>query len=101
MTALREVSGELVRVHKSQILAVRVLPQGTRRVEIQLFVHGREAGQDLLEPVARIVPTGPTSFVDPPCVRATSSSTTTCTGSPRPLAGSLDRGVEFDSRHVC
>jgi small conductance mechanosensitive channel len=71
MTALRDVSGELVRVHNSQILAVRVLPQGTRRVEIELFVHDREAGQDLIERVARIVPTGPTSFVDPPCVRST------------------------------
>jgi small conductance mechanosensitive channel len=71
MTALRDVSGELVRVHNSQILAVRVLPQGTRRVEIELFVRDREAGQRLVERVARIVPTGPTSFVDPPCVRAT------------------------------
>jgi moderate conductance mechanosensitive channel len=71
MTALRDVSGELVRVHNSQILAVRVLPQGTQRVEIELFVHDREAGQELIERVAQIVPAGPTSFVDPPCVRAT------------------------------
>jgi small conductance mechanosensitive channel len=70
MTALRDVSGELMRVHNSQILAVRVLPQGTRRVEIELFVCDREAGQELIERVARIVPTGPTSFVEPPRVRA-------------------------------
>jgi hypothetical protein len=70
-TTLRDVSGELIRVHNSQILAVRVLPDGTRRVEIELFVHDREAGQELVERVARLVPTGPTAFVDPPQVRAT------------------------------
>jgi small conductance mechanosensitive channel len=70
-TTLRDVSGELIRVNNSQITAVRLLPQGTRRVEIELFVRDREAGEELVERVARIVPTGPTSFVEPPRVRAT------------------------------
>jgi hypothetical protein len=70
-TVIRDVSGELVRIHNSQVMAVRVLPQGTRRVEIELFVRDREAGQELVERVARLVPAGPTSFVEAPAVRST------------------------------
>lgn len=70
-TTLREVSGELVRVHNSQVLAVRTLPGGIRRVEIELFVRDREAGEELVDRVARVVPTGPTSFVKAPAVRST------------------------------
>jgi hypothetical protein len=70
MTALRDVSGELVRVHNSQILAVRVLPDGGRHVEIELFVRDADAGQRLIEHVSRLVPEGPTAFVDPPRVTA-------------------------------
>src|SRR6185312_10606213 len=70
-TALREVGGELVRVNNSQIQAVRLLPNGARRFVAELFVLDCDAGEDLVERVARIVPTGPTSFVDPPRVIAT------------------------------
>lgn len=70
-TVVRHVSGELVRVNNSQIQAVRVLPNGARRYVIELFVHEHEAGEELVERVARIVPTGPTAFVDPPHVTAT------------------------------
>jgi hypothetical protein len=69
-TTIRDVSGEVLRVHNSQILAVRVLPDGGRHVEIELFVRDAEAGERLIEQVARIVPTGPTEFVQPPCVSA-------------------------------
>jgi hypothetical protein len=70
-TTIRDVSGEVLRVHNSQVLAVRVLPDGSRRVEIELFVRDRAAGEELFERVAGIVPTGPTAFVDPPRLRAT------------------------------
>jgi hypothetical protein len=70
-TALRHVSGELVRVNNSQIQAVRILPNGARRFAIELFVRDGEAGEDLVERVARIVPAGPTAFVRPPRVTAT------------------------------
>ncbi len=70
-TALRDVGGELVRVNNSQIQAVRLLPNGARRFVAELFVHDCEAGEELIARVARIVPTGPTSFVDPPRVIAT------------------------------
>lgn len=69
-TKLRDVSGEVVRVHNSQILAVRVLPDGGRHVEIELFVRDAEAGERLVEHVARLVPTGSTAFVEPPRVTA-------------------------------
>jgi hypothetical protein len=68
-TTLRVVTGEVVRVNNSQIAAVRLLPDGTRRVAIELFVRDREAGELLVERVGAIVPKGPTSFVDPPHVR--------------------------------
>jgi Mechanosensitive ion channel len=70
-TTIRDVSGEVLHVHNSQILAVRVLPEGSRRVEIELFVRDREAGEALFQRVGGIVPTGPTAFADPPRVRAT------------------------------
>lgn len=68
-TMLRDVGGEVLRVHNSQILAVRVLPQGGHQVEIELFVHDGEAGAQLVERVAQLVPTGPTAFTRPPEVR--------------------------------
>jgi small conductance mechanosensitive channel len=69
-TKLRDVSGEVVRVHNSQILAVRVLPDGGRHVELELFVRDADAGERLVEHVARLVPAGPTAFVEPPRVTA-------------------------------
>jgi Mechanosensitive ion channel len=69
-TTIRDVSGEVLRVHNSQILAVRVLPDGGRHVEIELFVRAAEAGERLVEQVARIVPTGPTEFLQAPHVSA-------------------------------
>jgi Mechanosensitive ion channel len=69
-TKIRDVGGEVLRVHNSQILAVRVLPDGGHHVEIELFVRDREAGERLIEHVARLVPEGPTAFVHPPRVTA-------------------------------
>jgi moderate conductance mechanosensitive channel len=69
-TKVRDVSGEVLRVHNSQILAVRVLPDGGRHVQIELFVRDADAGERLVEHVARLVPTGPTAFLQPPHVTA-------------------------------
>jgi hypothetical protein len=68
-TKLRDVSGEVLRVHNSQILAVRVLPNGGHRIEIELFVHDGEAGAQLVEHVAQLLPQGPTAFTQTPQVR--------------------------------
>jgi small conductance mechanosensitive channel len=69
-TAIRDVNGDLLRVHNSQILAVRVLPEGARRVEIEVYVRDREAGERLVNKVGEIVPTGPTAFISPPHIRS-------------------------------
>jgi hypothetical protein len=57
-----------MRVHNSQVLALRTVPRGVRSVEIELFVSDAERGADLVFEVARIVPRGPTQFVRVPAV---------------------------------
>jgi hypothetical protein len=70
-TTIRDIGGEVLRVHNSQIMAVRVLPKGGHEIEIELFVHDGDAGARLIEHVAQIVPVGPTAFTRPPHVRHT------------------------------
>jgi Mechanosensitive ion channel len=70
-TTLRDVGGQVLRVHNSQVLAVRVLPEGGHRFEIELYVHDGEAGEDLIEGVAKVLPTGTTEFTRPLTVRST------------------------------
>ena len=67
-TALRAVNGELVRVHNSQILAVRVLPRGIRELELEMFSSDENELRALLEEVSRIMPTGPSQFIRPPLI---------------------------------
>jgi Mechanosensitive ion channel, beta-domain len=68
-TTLRDVGGQVLRVHNSQVLAVRVLPEGGQRFEIELFAHDGEAAERLLAEVARVLPAGPTAFTRPLTVR--------------------------------
>ncbi|HEY2327040.1 MAG TPA: mechanosensitive ion channel family protein [Gaiellaceae bacterium] len=70
-TTVRDVNGDLIHIHNSQIQAVHVLPEGARRVEIELYVRDGAAGEQLLKKIGEIVPVGPTAFVSPPQVRAT------------------------------
>src|ERR671932_165237 len=63
---LRGVSGEVIHVQNSQVLATRVIPRGLREVEIELFVNDLDAGRRLVERLGRIVPVGPTQFVRAP-----------------------------------
>lgn len=67
-TRLRAVTGEVIRVHNSQVLATRVQPRGARDMAIEFFVNDEQAGRDLVAEVAQIVPTAPTRFVTPPHV---------------------------------
>jgi hypothetical protein len=69
-TKLRALSGELLYVHNSQVLAARVLPRGLREVSIELFVRDEEKGRALFEQAARVMPVGPTEFVRPPWVES-------------------------------
>jgi len=61
-TTIRDVGGEMLRVHNSQIMAVRVLPKGGHDIQIELFVHDGDAGERLIDRIAQIVPVGPTAF---------------------------------------
>lgn len=68
-TTVRGVNGEVMRVHNSQILAIRMVPSGLREFEIELFACDGDDGRRLVERVARVVPTGPTHFIRAPEVR--------------------------------
>jgi hypothetical protein len=67
-TKLRALNGEVIQVHNSQITAARVLPRGVKELAIELFVSKRDAGEKLVEDVARILPEGPTTFIKRPWV---------------------------------
>lgn len=65
------IAGLLMRVSNSEVKAVRVLPRGYRNFEAELYVSDLERAQDLVERVARIVPSGPTHFVRRPAIDET------------------------------
>ncbi len=65
-TKIRHVSGEVLRVHNSQILAVRVVPDGGRHVEMELFVRDADDGDALVRGIASLLPQGPTAFIRAP-----------------------------------
>ena len=69
-TRLRALSGELLFVHNSQVLAARVLPRGLREVSIELFVRDEQKGRALFQQAARVMPIGPTEFVRPPWIES-------------------------------
>jgi small conductance mechanosensitive channel len=69
-TKLRSLDGEIVNIHNSQIPAVRVLPSGVKEFDVELVASGREAAELLVEEVSRMLPEGPTTFVQRPQIHA-------------------------------
>ncbi len=67
-TRMRSVTGEVINIHNSQIVAVRVLPAGVKELAYELFVSERDAGEDLIEEVAWMVPEDPTTFIRRPWI---------------------------------
>ena len=65
---LRSITGEILHVPNSQVVALRVIPRGFREVEIEFFTNELEPGRALVEQIARIVPVGPTRFLRRPSV---------------------------------
>ena len=63
---LRSITGEILHVPNSQVVALRVIPRGYREVEIEFFTNELEPGRALIEEIARIVPVGPTRFLRRP-----------------------------------
>ena len=69
-TTIRSPSGEQLRVHNSQVLAVRVIPRGFRELVIELFCTDEDQGQELMESGARVMPVGPLQLIRPPRIVA-------------------------------
>jgi moderate conductance mechanosensitive channel len=67
-TKLRSLDGELINIHNSQIAAVRVLPGGLKEFDVEVVASDRHKAALLIEDVARILPEGPTTFVQRPVV---------------------------------
>jgi moderate conductance mechanosensitive channel len=68
---LRSITGEILHIPNSQVVALRVIPRGYREIELEFFTNDLEAGRDLVEQVARVVPFGPTRFIRRPAVLET------------------------------
>lgn len=68
-TRLRALSGDVVNVHNSQVQAARRIPRGSREVQIEVYVNDESAGRALFEEVVRLVPVGPTNFIQEPWIR--------------------------------
>ena len=65
---LRSITGEILHIPNSQVVALRVIPRGYREVEIEFFTSELEPGRALVEQIARIVPVGPTRFLRRPAL---------------------------------
>jgi small-conductance mechanosensitive channel len=68
---LRSITGEILYVPNSQVNALRVIPRGYREVEIEFFTTELEAGKELVEKIAQVVPVGPTRFIRRPTLSET------------------------------
>ena len=67
-TKLRTLDGETIHVSNSQIPAVRVLPEGTKELAIELFVTDRQRAERLVLSLQSILPEGPTTFARRPWI---------------------------------
>jgi small conductance mechanosensitive channel len=70
-TKLRTLAGEIIHVHNAQIPAVRVLPRGAKHHAVEFFARNRAEAETLVETVASLLPSGPTTFVRRPHVADT------------------------------
>jgi small conductance mechanosensitive channel len=68
---LRSITGEILYVPNSAVNALRVIPRGYREVEIEFFTTELEAGKQLVEKIAQVVPVGPTRFIRRPALAET------------------------------
>jgi moderate conductance mechanosensitive channel len=69
-TKLRSVTGEVIRVHNSNIYGARVLPRGTREVSIEIFVRDEAEGRRVLTDISQVMPAGPTQFIRRPWIES-------------------------------
>lgn len=57
-TKLRNLSGEVIWLHNSNIMAVKVTPHGLRRIAIDVFVNNVRVGESLIHKAIETVPIG-------------------------------------------
>jgi Mechanosensitive ion channel len=65
---LRSITGEILHVPNSQVVALKVIPRSYREVEVEFFTSELDPGRALVEQIARIVPFGTTRFVRRPAL---------------------------------
>jgi len=70
---IRTIRGEIVYVPNSQVVTLRVIPRGYRKVEVEFFASEPGKGRKLVEEIAPIVPVGSTQFLRPPEIVETES----------------------------
>ena len=63
---VRSITGETIHVPNSQVVSLRVIPRGYRLVEVEIFTSSLDAGRELVDQIAAIVPAGVTRFVQRP-----------------------------------
>jgi len=70
---IRTIRGEVVHVPNSQVVTLRVIPRGYRKVEVEFFASELQKGRELVEQIAPIVPVGSTRFLRRPEIVETES----------------------------
>lgn len=67
-TKLRTLTGEVIKIHNSQIPAVQVMPRGVKELTAEFFVRDRARGEALVRKVSGLLPESPTTFVRRPAL---------------------------------
>jgi len=70
---IRTIRGEIIYVPNSQVVTLRVIPRGYRKVEVEFFASEPGKGRELVEEIAPILPVGPTQFLRRPEIIETES----------------------------
>jgi moderate conductance mechanosensitive channel len=70
---IRTIRGEIIYVPNSQVVTLRVIPRGYRKVEVEFFASEPGKGRELVEEIATIVPVGSTQFLRRPEIVETES----------------------------
>jgi small-conductance mechanosensitive channel len=64
-TKLRDLNGETIWLHNQYIQGVKVTPRGVRTMAVDVFVRKPDEAEEILNEVAKTLPTGPTMLVRP------------------------------------
>jgi hypothetical protein len=62
-TKLRNLNGEVIRLHNQHIQAVKVTPRGVRTIEIDVFVNNPKVGRSLVEKAVAAMPVSTMTLV--------------------------------------